>query len=310
MFNVELWRSRFVEYMAMRGWTRRTQESYGNQVRPFLDFVDACGVTALSGITHETVEGYRAHLFERRQPDGRPLMLRTQAVALSAVKAFLRFLWRERFILMDPGAGVDLPRVPKILPRQILSEAEVRQLLEGVALEPPVGLRNRAILELLYGTAMRATELCLLTLDSMDFKRREVRIYEGKGGKSRVVPLGDEARVWMESYLELERPHLLRSKAETALFLTWRGKPMIRGTVEQMVHQVADQVGMTKRVVPHMLRHSCATHMLAHGADTRHIQELLGHASLATTQLYVKLEVSNLRRVLVRCHPRERGWKR
>ena len=310
MFNVDLWRNRFVEYMAMRGWSQRTQQSYGHQVRPFLDFVDACGVTALSGITHDVVEGYRGHLFGRQQRDGRPLMLKTQSVALSAVKAFLRFLWREHFILMDPGAGVDLPRVPKRLPRQILSEAEVRQLLEAVPLEPPLGMRNRAILELLYGTAMRATELCLLTLDSMDFKRREVRIYEGKGGKSRVVPLGDEAREWVESYLDMERPHLLRSKAETRLFLSARGKPMTRGGVEQMVHSVADHAGMTKRVVPHMLRHSCATHMLAHGADTRHIQELLGHASLATTQLYVKLEVSNLRRVLTRCHPRERGWKR
>jgi len=309
MENVALWQQRFRDYMAIRAWSQRTIDSYAREVRPFLEFLDVCGIDSVSGITRDVIEGYRTLLFEVRRHE-RPLSVGTQAVRLGAVKAFVRFLWRERYLLIDTGAGVELPRVPRTLPRVILSEAEVRQLLETPSLDRPLAYRDRAILELLYSSALRNSELCALDLDAVDLERCEVRVHHGKGGKSRVVPLGEFAKQWIESYLQRERPRLVRSPEQTALFLSWRGRHLVRFNLAQIVHRAGELAGLTKPVGPHTLRHCAATHMLAHGASLKHIQEFLGHASIATTQRYLKLEVSNLRRVLLRCHPRERRWRR
>ena len=160
------------------------------------------------------------------------------------------------------------------------------------------------------GRRCEMAELCGLMIDDLDLFRHEVYVREGKGGKSRVLPLGDAAQHWLELYLTHERPNLLRSPKETRVFLSWRGLPMPRANLSVVVREAAEAAGLQKRVTPHLLRHCCATHMLARGASIRHLQVFLGHASLATTQIYTKVKVTDLRRVLKRCHPRERGWQR
>ena len=167
---------------------------------------------------------------------------------------------------------------------------------------------DRALLEVLYGTALRNGEVCSLTLDQVDLAQHLVRLQKGKGNKGRVVPLGQEAQVWLELYLEKVRPGLLRNPALTFLFLDrWGHKALLRATVSKIVRDLGRRAELGKVVTPHILRHSCATHMLRRGAGLRQIQRLLGHEQLSSTEHYTRVEVSDLRRLLTRCHPRERS---
>ena len=255
------------------------------------------------------VEAYRVELFyatyagRARSRQGQSLTLRTQAARLSAVKAFLRFLHSQGYLLLDPAAGVDLPRIHRPLP-QVLSEEETRALLEAPA--GPLALRDRAILEMLYGTGLRNSELGTLRLTAVDRRRSELRVVEGKNGQSRVVPLGEEALFHLTRYLDELRPQLVARQADAGfVFVSRRGRSLARNSIGAVVHQAARRAGLERKVFPHLLRHSCATHMLGRGAGIRHLQLLLGHATLAATQVYTHVEVSDLRQVLLRCHPRE-----
>jgi len=302
--NLELWRMRFQEYMELRGWTSRTVESYASELRPFFEFLESQAIESLGCVTRETVQEYRTHLFYVQYRDRR-ISTSTQCSRLTRIKSFLRFLAREHFLLTDPAAQVELPCVPRRIPRTLLSERETLILLEAPDTTTPLGIRDRSILELLYCTAIRNTELRRLSLDDIDTEQRVLRIVCGKGNKSRVVPLGEEAIVWLEEYLVHGRPRLVR-RTSTTVFLTWRGKPFSRGSLSRVVRQAARAARLKKAVTPHVLRHCCATHMLRRGANICHLQELLGHESAATTQRYTKVEISDLHRVLERCHPRER----
>ncbi|MEW6280687.1 MAG: tyrosine-type recombinase/integrase, partial [Candidatus Eremiobacterota bacterium] len=238
---------------------------------------------------------------------GRPLSLATQQSRLAAVKAFFRFAVRRGFVLLDVAAALELPRVKRGLPT-VLTEAEMLRLLNVSDTRCLLGVRDRTLLEVLYGTGLRNSELCALTLDACDLAVPALRILWGKGGKSRVVPLGEEALAWLEAYLGQVRPRLVRS-AEARVFLNRDGQPLKRGTLIDLVRRIARKVDLKKRVTPHVLRHSMATHMLRRGAGLRHLQALLGHSSSAVTEHYTKVEVSDLRRVLRRCHPRERSFQ-
>jgi integrase/recombinase XerD len=168
-------------------------------------------------------------------------------------------------------------------------------------------VRDRTILELLYGSAIRNTELCELHLDHLDFARHLLRVDCGKGNKPRLVPLGEEAEAWLQEYLLSIRPQLLRKASSQEVFLSNRGRPFTRGPLAFLVAHWARKAGLVKHITPHILRHSCATHMLRHGADLRYIQAMLGHSSPQTTQIYTRVEISDLRKVILRCHPRERN---
>lgn len=301
----DLWKSRFAEHLALRGFSSCTIVRYTGEVAPLLDFLDSQGVTSLSQVTQEGVEAYREHLFLLR-PRGRALSLRTQSARLQAVKAFFRFLVRGRFLLIDPAAAVALPRTRGGLPRVLLSEPDVARLLAATDTSTPLGLRDRAAMEVLYGSALRNSELGALTLDAVDLERRELRVLRGKGGKSRVVPLGDEAAHWLEAYLRRGRSAFVVDGGETRVFLTRRGRGMDVEAVGRIVARAAATAGIDGKVRPHDLRHCCATHMLARGAGIRHLQELLGHACLSSTQRYTRVELSDLRRVHRLYHPRER----
>lgn len=304
--DLTLWQARFAEYLEVRHFSPRTVEGYTRELGPFFAFLEEQGIARLADITREVVEAYRTALFYA-ETHGRRLCVPYQARRLSCVKTFLRFLARERYLLMDPGAGVELPRLPRLLPRQLLTEEEVEQLLNQPDVQTSVGLRNRAILEVLYSSAVRNSELRLLRLAEVDLQRQELHITFGKGGKSRIVPLGEEATVWLGAWLREGRPRLVADAGQSLVFVNARGDEMTRQCVSQMVHVVAQAAGLDKRVNPHQLRHCCATHMLRQGAGLRQLQTLLGHASPSATQRYTRVEISDLKEVHRRCHPRERG---
>jgi integrase/recombinase XerD len=304
--NPDYWQARYQEHLAVRRYSPRTVTSYGVEVRPFFAYLAAHGVDSLAGITPALVEGYRTELFYL-ESRGRRLAFATQASRLGAVKAFTRFLFRQKVLLTDPGASVEAPRVERGLPRTILSEADVMTLLSAPDVTEVLGLRDRAMLEVFYSTAVRNSELCCLTLDALHLASGELAVRHAKGGKARLVPLGETAIHWVTVYLAESRPHLLHNPNETTLFLTVTGRMFDRGTMSDLVRLLAERAGLERVVTPHILRHACATHMLARGAGLRHLQELLGHATVATTQRYTRLDISDLKSIHRRFHPREQG---
>jgi len=299
------WQARFRDYIELvKGWSPRTREAYCCELRPLFAYLERQGVTQLGRLTRGHLEGYRLEL-SQLQFQGKPITAKTQQAKLCAVKSFVKFLYRENFLLLDVGAGFEIPSGPRGLPRAILSEGEVLRLIEAPDTSTVRGLRDRAIVELLYGTGLRNTELRELSLAQLDLANGVVRIERGKGNKARVLPLGEEALAWLEEYLEKSRPQLARDAEKTWLFLTNWGAQLTRKWLSFRVGQLAKKAGLPKTSTPHVLRHSCATHMLRRGAGVRHLQTLLGHSCLNTTQIYTRVEVSDLAKVVRQFHPRE-----
>jgi integrase/recombinase XerD len=293
----------------------RTVIEYLAHVRAFLAWVEAKGMT-LAGLRREDLVAYQSELFALRRGDGKPYSAGFQANRFSALKSFFGFLVRRRIILSDPTAGLERPRLETRLPRAILSPVEARKLVEAPDTETPLGLRDRAIMETLYATGIRATELIQLSPFDVDTEEGMLRVVRGKGGKDRNVPLTRAASRAIEAYLAQARPQLLAIernasgiypvKASRRLFVSPRGGTLYRATLDKLVKTWAENSGIKKHVSPHVFRHSVATHLLKHGADIRHIQVLLGHARLSTTERYTHVEISDLKQVVRRAHPRGR----
>jgi integrase/recombinase XerD len=301
--DLRLWQARLTQYLILRGLSERFTVSTTGELPAFFAHLHAQGIRTVVDLTPGVVQSYRLALFYAHYR-GRRLSLLTQSKRIGYVKAFTRFLCQDGWTLTNAGADVPPITAPRRLPRVWLSEAEVATLLESPPLDRPLRLRNRALLELFYGTALRNSEMCGLHLDALDLVSNEVRVRYGKGGKSRLVPVGDEARRWLLRYLDEVRPGLARTAGEAAVFLTARGEPFCRHTLAVVVRHTAHAAGLQKTVTPHVLRHACATHMLRRGASLRHVQELLGHASPSTTQLYTRVDIADLHAVHARFHPR------
>jgi len=260
----------------------------------------------IANVDEAVVSGYVDELQQARTDDGlRRYKESSIARALAAVRSFHRFCLEEGLLGSDPSGDVGGPRVPQGIPKA-LSEAEVDALLAAVPGDGPRPRRDRAILEMLYAGGLRISELVGLDLGDVDLYDGLVRVL-GKGSKERVVPLGRTAREAVGDYLTTGRPELVGRQTTSALFLNARGGRLTRQGAWLMVRAAGDRAGLQGRLFPHVLRHSCATHMLDRGADIRVVQELLGHASLSTTQVYTKVSPERLRAVYDAAHPRAQG---
>jgi len=295
----------FLTWLAVeRGRSANTLAAYRRDLRAYHQWLSEQGTT-LDEVTEVTIAAYVGQL----RASGKAAS--SVARAMVAVRALHRFLADEELATSDPAAGMDLPRVPRGLPKA-LTEAEVEQLLEAVEQGGSVASRDRAILEVLYGTGLRISELVGLSLGDVDLDGGLVRAL-GKGNRERVVPLGRVARQALETWLEtggrdeMVPAHWRRRSDADAVFLNTRGGRMSRQGAWGVVRKYGDAVGLRTRLTPHVLRHSCATHMLDHGADIRAVQELLGHASISTTQVYTKVSTERLRLVYESAHPRARA---
>ncbi len=227
---------------------------------------------------------------------------RSVARQLTTIKRYHRWLLREGRRSDDPTLTVDPPRLPKPLPKS-LSEADVETLLAAPDVDTPLGQRDRAMLETLYAAGLRVSELVNLPLAAVSLSDGIVRIY-GKGGKERLVPLGEDAQDWIKRYALEARAHLLKGRGSAALFVTERGGPMTRQMFWYLIKRHARAAGITKNLSPHTLRHAFATHLLNHGADLRTVQELLGHADISTTQIYTYVAQERLKTLHQKHHPR------
>ncbi len=297
---------RFLDYLQVeRGLSPNTLEAYRRDLRRYTSYLLAEGFEDATRVGEEQVSGFVARLSARPFAEGRRYRASSVARSLATVRMFHRFLLREGEARVDAAAGVVRPKVPRTLPRP-LTVGEVEALLAssgGVA--DAAGLRDRAILETLYGAGLRISELVGLDVDEVDLDEGSVRVF-GKGRKERVVPLGRYAIAAVAAYLRQSRPALARARSGPALFLNLRGGRLTRQGATGVLKKAARAAGIRARVTPHMLRHSFATHLLEGGADVRVVQELLGHAVLSTTQIYTLVTQDRLRREYFQAHPRAR----
>ena len=297
---------RYLDHLTVeRGLADNTLAAYRRDLDRYLAFLAGRGVEQLDAVDPGTVRAFVASVSASTHgPDGEPYRATTVSRALSTVRTFHRFAVREGIAEDDPTAGVVRPRLPRALPHPLTVE-EVATILEAPRPEQPPGLRDRAILELMYGAGLRVSELTGLDVDDLDVEAAAVRVL-GKGAKEREVPIGRMARDAIDAYLTRGRPALAGPRSRAALFLNTRGGRLTRQSCARLLETYAHAAGIRRRVTPHDLRHSFATHLLEGGADVRVVQELLGHASVATTQIYTLVTTEHLRSAYYAAHPRAR----
>ena len=301
---------RFCEHLANAGFAERTVQTYRAHARRFARFVEAHypRIRRVEQVRRDVIEDFQSCLATSGK-DAARLSAATQSLILTAVRRFFDYLTKSDLILKDPASSIVLPKQGERLPRKVLTERDVAALLETVKPQGPEGLRNRAIIEVLYGCGIRTTELCNLLIADVDLAQQTVTIVKGKGGKSRIVPIGQYAAHYVELYIERGRRYFLRHRPVDPgqLFLTAWGNPFTNTTINRTVmRKIARAAGLSKELSCYTFRHSVATHLLANDVDIMYIAKLLGHSSLKSTQQYLRVEVGDLKRVHGLYHPRER----
>lgn len=286
----------FIRYLATE---RGLSSAYQLSVRQTLDAL-AAWLKKRPLTLHDVGTEELAAFLGQRKLEG--LQAASRRIATVHLKVFFRWLAAQGHLVMDPAEPLLAPRPDLTLPTT-LHAREVTQLLDSIDLSAPLGRRDRAILELFYASGLRLSELCSLRFEMMDLEDGFLRI-TGKGQKTRVVRVGSKALDAIADYLANERPHLVCPRTSSHLFLSVRGGPLSPDRVRQIVKRRAQLAGLTQNVHPHVLRHSFATHLLEGGADLRVIQELLGHADIATTEIYTHVDRQRLKSIHKRFHPR------
>jgi integrase/recombinase XerD len=292
----------FEDHVFVR-YAEKTAKGYVRASGFFLSWLAGSGV-ALSDVRTADLVAYQAHVHSMRKKDGTPYSVADQMHRLSAVKTLFRFLFQRGYVLQDPSGPLEYPRREQRLPRGVLSRQEARKLVESPDTSTPLGLRDRAILETFYGTGIRAGELAKLKCSDVDTEDRVLRVVLGKGSKDRNVPLTRAAAEAIEAWLVSGRPRVPNATRSPWLFLALRGGRLYASLLNDVVQDAVKRCEIEKHVTCHSLRHTAATHLLKGGADIRHIQALLGHSSLQSTERYTHVEISDLSKVLKRAHPR------
>jgi integrase/recombinase XerD len=297
------------EHLARENYAPRTVEDYPQKLKAFMKFLSHDDAESLGDITPETISRYQSYLYglkKRKTPAS--WSLNSQSVSLTVLRQFFRYLLDQDKIMNDPTRKLELPKLNKSLPKGVMTGQEIRRILAQPDADNPIGLRDKAILELLYSTGIRNSELRNLMVYDVDIPHQELRINQGKGRKDRVIPVGSIAAGYVEEYLQNARPLLAKRKEDPPyLFVSYRGKRITAANLIWAVNKYVEQAKIAKHITPHAFRHTCATHLLKRRASLRHIQELLGHKTISATQVYTQLETGDLKKELRRCHPREQA---
>jgi len=300
----------FVENLRDRTASPRTIEAYLRHAKEFIGFLSQYypRIKNPSEVTRETVDDYQHYVRQLTTAGDRPLANATVRLKLTAVKRFFSFLVDRDLVLKDPTSIIVPPKQDQRLVRSVLTEQEVLDLLKAVEPRDPASMRDRAILELFYACGMRTSELCNLMIADVDLKQQTATIINGKGGKSRIVPIGQYATHFIQLYIDKARRRLLMGRREDPgnLFLSSHGIAFTRESINRSVMGRVNRIlDGKKRVTCYSFRHSVATHMIANGVDIAYVAQLLGHSTLETTRRYLRIEIGDLKQMHALYHPRE-----
>lgn len=288
---------RFLHYLIVeKGLSKNTIEAYSHGLNRFLNHLRGKGIEEVSEISKLDIREFLLFLKKKS------LSSKTLARNLVSIRVFLRFLTEESILSANPAEEIESPKTAKTLP-EILSLDEVETLLEQPDTQIPQGMRDRAMLEMLYATGMRVSELTQLQVNHVHLEAGYVLIY-GKGSKERIAPIGNEAMKWARRYMGETRERLLKKRESPFLFVNRSGKPMSRQHFWKSIKAYGRRAGIRKRIAPHLLRHSFASHLLERGADLRSVQLMLGHVDISTTQIYTHVTGERLKKIHQRYHPR------
>jgi len=296
---------RFLEWSASRAYSVQTTLLRENAIRRFIRWCVERSIDRPQDVTRPILERYRRHLYHYRKENGEPLSFATQQQRLLPLRAFFKWLAKENYILGNPASELELPRVHRRLPSHILTREEIDQVMAQALRHGEKGIRDRAILEVLYSTGIRRGELVHLKIYDVDLKNGSLFVREGKGKKDRYVPLGSRAIQWIRRYVEDVRPELVIEPDDGYLFLHEFGEPFEKNRLSDLVKKYLRTAGIDKLGSCHLFRHAMATQMLENGADIRFIQAILGHAQLTTTEIYTHVTIAKLKEVHALTHPAE-----
>lgn len=291
------------EWIEAQGFAPGSVKDHRQKLQGFLDFLDgSCPLEA----DKKSLSAYQSHLFEMTsKKTGKKLSCNSQINRLTVLKNFYRFLQQTGRIATNPAEIIVLPRHPKLIPPVLLKSREMKKLLDAPDLGNPLGFRDRTIMEVFFATGMRLSELTSSAVEDLNFEEGLIHIKHGKGQKQRLVPMGEAARNWLTEYLQNVRPILAKESKTDAVFLNRFARRMDKNGWQKKLAQYVSSAGIKKSFTTHCFRHQLATSMLERGADTRHIQEILGHETLKTTQRYLHVVKAELKRIHAKSHPRE-----
>lgn len=287
----------YKQYLKLeRSLSPKTVEAYLHDIEKLNDFFG--GRKKLEDVKLEDLQDFMASLYDEQ------ISARSQARIISGLKSFYKFMLYERRIAHDPTELLDAPKIGRHLP-EVLSIPEIEAILNGIDLSKPEGHRNKAIIEVMYGCGLRVSEVVNLRISNLHFRENYIRII-GKGDKERLVPIGQTAQHAINLYLEGVRAHVkIKKGEEDIVFLNRRGARLTREMIFMMIKQAAEIAGVTKTISPHTFRHSFATHLVEGGADLRAVQEMLGHESITTTEIYTHLDREYVKNIIEQYHPRK-----
>lgn len=306
--NIDSLANDFERSQKIQNRAAKTLSEVMRKLRKFIDYLASRGITRADGITKEVVQAYQVEVYQSLNEKGYPNSIAYQNSVTRAMKQFITFLWEGDHIIANPARDIQYAKVPQTLPRSILTPAEVNRMLAVIDTSTSLGFRDRTIFELFYSSGVRKTEMITLTLQDVDYNDGFLRVI-GKGSKQRIVPLGRIACRYLENYIKTVRHELMKDPTNRFVFLSKRGNRLDHNAIWKLAKQYAKKAKIKKNIHCHTFRHSCATSMLRNKADIRVIQEMLGHSSLNTTQIYTHINITDLKETHKTCHPREKDEK-
>jgi len=304
--NMETLLKSWGEWIEAQGFAPGSVKDHRQKLQGFIEFLD--GSDPLEA-DKKKLSAYQTHLFEMTsKKTGKKLSCNSQINRLTVLKNFYRFLQQTGRIATNPAEIIVLPRHPKLIPPVLLKSREMKKILDAPDLGNPLGFRDRTIMEVFFATGMRLSELTSSAVEDLNFEENLIHIKHGKGQKQRLVPMGEAARNWLQEYLENVRPILAKQSDTQAVFLNRFARRVDKNGWQKKLAEYVKAAGIKKNFTTHCFRHQLATAMLERGADTRHIQEILGHETLKTTQRYLHVVKAELKRIHKQSHPRERNY--
>jgi integrase/recombinase XerD len=297
----------FREHLKVKNYSPMSISAYSGHLKGLFDYLRENGITDIKRVTRDILKDYQLKITEHKDQEGKPYTIATISIKIRAIKRFFEYLEETNQILVNPAEYLKEPEKETRLPRVVLTEDEARKILDQPNLSTLTGIRDRTILEVFYSTGIRLEEMTNLTIFDCDLQGGMLRVNKGKFAKDRVIPLGRHAVRFLKEYITHVRPHHTKdNKAIRNLFVNQSGRPLSKTVIQIIVRNYAKAAGITKKVTPHIFRHTFATQLVKNGADITAVQKMLGHSNLSVTHIYTKVAGIEVKKTHSSHHPREK----